>query len=95
MLFRSATIKIKKNSDGSVDITSGEYLPILTHAYYKDGAKNDYKVLPMTALKDNPIPCAYASESYFSDSYERVTKLLGDALPVSEFAKGKQMPETT
>ena len=90
-----ATINIKKNSDGSVDITSGEYLPILTHAYYKDGVKNDYKVLPMTALKDKPIPCAYASESYFSDSYERVTKLLGNALPVSKFAAGKQMPENT
>ena len=90
-----ATINIKKNEDGSVDITSGEYLPVLTHAYYKDGVKNDYKVLPMTALKDNPIPCAYASENYFSNSYARVTKLLGDALPVSEYGAGKQMPANT
>ena len=89
------SINIEKNTDGSVDITSGEYLPVLTHAYYKDGVKNDYKVLPMTALKDNPIPCAYASASYFSDSYERVTKLLGNALPVSKFAQGAQMPENT
>ncbi|MBQ6381544.1 MAG: CapA family protein [Clostridia bacterium] len=89
------TIQIKKNSDGSVDITSGEYLPVLTHAYYQDGVKNDYKVLPMTALKDKPIPCAYASEDYFASSYERVTKLLGNALPVSKFAAGKQMPENT
>lgn len=89
------TINIQRNEDGSVDITSGEYLPVLTHAYYKDGAKNDYKVLPMLSLKNHPIPCAYASESYFSDSYARVTKLLGDALPVSEFAADKQMPENT
>ena len=89
------TINIKKNADGSVDITSGEYLPILTHAYYKDGSKNDYKVLPMTALKDNPIPCAYAGENYFANSYARVTKLLGDALPVSSYAVGKQMPANT
>ena len=86
------TINIKKDSDGFVDITSGEYLPILTHAYYKNGVKNDYKVLPMTSLKDNPIPCAYASENYFKNSYSRVTKLLGDALPVSNFGVGKQMP---
>ena len=86
------TINIKKNADGSVDITDGEYLPVLTHAYYKDGVKNDYKVLPMTALKDNPIPCAYASEDYFKNSYARVTKLLGDALPVSSYGVGKQMP---
>ena len=89
------TIKIKKASDGSVDITSGEYLPILTHAYYKDGVTNDYKVLPMTSLKDNPIPCAYAGEDYFSNSYARVTKLLGDALPVSKYGVGKQMPSNT
>ena len=86
------TINIKKDSEGFVDITSGEYLPILTHAYYKNGVKNDYKVLPMTSLKDNPIPCAYASENYFKNSYSRVTKLLGDALPVSNFGVGKQMP---
>lgn len=89
------TIKIKKSADGSVDITSGEYLPILTHAYYKDGVKNDYKVLPMTALKDNPIPCAYAGEDYFRNSYARVTKLLTDALPVSKYGVGKQMPSNT
>ena len=89
------TINIKKDESGFVDITSGEYLPILTHAYYKNGVKNDYKVLPMTALKDNPIPCAYASESYFQNSYARVTKLLGDALPVSNFGVGKQMPANT
>ena len=89
------TINIQKNEDGSVDIISGEYLPVLTHAYYKDGVKNDYKVLPMTALKNHPIPCAYASESYFSESYDRVIKLLGDALPVSDFAADKQMPENT
>ena len=89
------TINIKKDSSGFVDITSGEYLPVLTHAYYKDGVKNDYKVLPMTALKNHPIPCAYASESYFTSSYERVTKLLGNALPVSKFAADKQMPENT
>ena len=89
------TINIKKNGDGTVDITSGEYLPVLTHAYYKDGVKNDYKVLPMSALKNHPIPCAYASENYFSDSYARVTDLLGTALPVSKFAADKQMPENT
>ena len=89
------SINIKKDSNGFVDITSGEYLPVLTHAYYKNGAKNDYKVLPILSLKNHPIPCAYASESYFSDSYARVTKLLGNALPVSKFAADKQMPENT
>lgn len=89
------TIKVKKSADGSVDIISGEYLPVLTHAYYKDGVKNDYKVLPMTSLKDNPIPCAYAGEDYFRNSYARVTKLLTDALPVSKYGVGKQMPTNT
>ena len=89
------TIKVKKSADGSVDIISGEYLPVLTHAYYKDGVKNDYKVLPMTSLKDNPIPCAYAGEDYFRNSYARVTKLLTDALPVSKYGVGKQMPSNT
>lgn len=87
------TITLHRNASGKVEISSGEYLPVLTHAYYKNGQKDDYKVLPMTALKDNPISCQYANSTYFSDSYKRVTNLLGNALPVSEYGAGMTMPD--
>lgn len=72
------TLKISRNAEtGAVEIDDISYLPLVTHAYYSNGVKSTYKVLALKQLASNPIECNYASSTYFSDSYKRVSNLMG------------------
>lgn len=69
---------------GEVGIDSIDYLPLVTHAYFTNGVKSTYKVLPLQKLAKEPIPCAYASSDYFKSSFSRVHKLCGDDIPLTK-----------